>query len=107
MSESTDWTLIVRVSQQAKVAAEAAAASARLLETEVGHRLTATEARLTAIEARIANLAVGMNSHGLATMRVAETQADHTARLTRMEAALIEMRAMLTDIASRMGGGRH
>ena len=82
MSESTDWTLIVRASQQAKVAAEAAVASAKLLESEAGHRLTAMEARLGAIEGRIANLAAGQNSHELAIMRIADTQADHTARST-------------------------
>jgi len=96
MSESTDWTLIVRASQQAKVAAEAAVASAKLLESEAGHRLSAMEARLGAIEGRIANLATGQNSHELAIMRIADTQADHTARLTRIE-------TLLTDIARKLG----
>jgi hypothetical protein len=36
MSKNPDWTLIVRASQQAKVAAEAAVASAKLLESEAG-----------------------------------------------------------------------
>jgi hypothetical protein len=96
MSENTDWTLIVRASQQAKVAAEAAVASAKLLESEAGHRLSAMEARLGAIEGRIANLAAGQNSHELAIMRIADTQADHTARLTRIE-------TLLTDIARKLG----
>jgi hypothetical protein len=59
MSENTDGTLIARASQQAKVAAEAAVASAKLLESEAGHRRSAVEARLGAIEGRIANLAAG------------------------------------------------
>jgi hypothetical protein len=96
MSENTDWTLIVRASQQAKVAAEAAVASAKLLESEAGHRLSAMEARLGAIEGRIANLAAGQNSHELAIMRIADTQADHTARLSRIE-------TLLTDIARKLG----
>ena len=96
MSENTDGTLIVRASQQAKVAAEAAVASAKLLESEAGHRLSAMEARLGAIEGRIANLAAGQNSHELAIMRIADTQADHTARLTRIE-------TLLTDIARKLG----
>ena len=96
MSENIDWTLIVRASQQAKVAAEAAVASARPLETEAGHRLTAMEARLGAIEGRITNLAAGQSGHELAIMRVADTQADHTARLARIE-------VLLTDIARKLG----
>lgn len=95
MSDNSDWTLIVRASQQAKVAAEAAVASARLLESEAGHRLTAMEARLGAIEGRITNLAAGQSSHELAIMRIADTQADHTARLTRIE-------TLLTDIAKKL-----
>jgi hypothetical protein len=95
VSDNTDWTLIVRASQQAKVAAEAAVASARLLESEVGHRLTAMEARLGAIEARLTNLAAGQSSHELAIMRVADTQADHTARLARIE-------VLVTDIARKL-----
>jgi hypothetical protein len=98
MGENIDWTLIVRASQQAKVAAEAAVASARLLESEVGHRLTAMEARLGAIEGRITNLAAGQSSHELAIMRIADTQADHTARLARIE-------VLLTDIARKLEGG--
>ena len=98
MSENIDWTLIVRASQQAKLAAEAAVASARLLESEAGHRLTAMEARLGAIEGRITNLAAGQSSHELAIMRIADTQADHTARLARIE-------VLLTDIARKLEGG--
>ena len=96
MSESTDWTPIVRGSQQAKVAAEVAVESAKLLESESGYRLSAMEVRLGAIEGRIANLAAGQNSHELAIMRIADTQADHTARLTRIE-------TLLTDIARKPG----
>jgi hypothetical protein len=96
MSENTDWTLIVRASQQAKVAAEAAVASAKLLESEAGHRLSAMEARLGAIEGRMANLAAGQNSHELAIMRIADTQADHTARMTRIE-------TLVTNIAQKLG----
>ncbi len=88
MSDNADWTLIVRASQQAKVAAEAAVASARLLESEAGNRLASVEARLGSIEARIANLTTGQAGHELAIMRIADTQADHTARLTRIEARL-------------------
>jgi hypothetical protein len=95
VSDNTDWTLIVRASQQAKVAAEAAVASARLLESEVGHRLPAMEARLGAIEGRLTNLAAGQSRHELAIMRVADTQADHTARLARIE-------VLVTDIARKL-----
>ena len=53
------------------------------------------EARLGAIKGRITNLAAGQASHELAIMRIADTQADHTARLTRME-------TMLTNIARKL-----
>jgi hypothetical protein len=96
MSEDTDWTPIVRASQQAKVAAEAAVGSAKLLESEAGHTVSAMEARLGPIEGRIANLAAGQNSHELAIMRIAGTQADHTARLTRIE-------TLLTNVAQKLG----
>jgi hypothetical protein len=96
MSETTDWTPIIRASQQAKVAAEAAVASAKLLESEAGHRLSAMEARLGAIEGGIANRAPGQNTHEMAIMRIADTQADHTARLTRIE-------TLLTGIARKLG----
>jgi hypothetical protein len=66
------------------------------LESEAGYRLSAMEARLGAIEGRIANLAAGQNSRELAIMRIADTQADHTARLTRIE-------TLLTDIARKLG----
>jgi hypothetical protein len=54
------------------------------------------EARLGAIEGRIANLAAGQNGHETAIMRIADTQADHTARLTRIE-------TLLTGIAQKLG----
>jgi hypothetical protein len=95
MSDNTDCTLIVRASQQAKVAAEAAVASARLLESEAGHRLTAMEARLGAIEGRITNIAAGQAGHEIAIVRIADTQADHTARLARIE-------TLVTDIARKL-----
>jgi septal ring factor EnvC (AmiA/AmiB activator) len=105
MSDNTDWTLIVRASQQAKVAAEAAVASAKLLESEAGNRLTTIEARLTGIEGRIANIAAGQHSHELAIMRLADTQADHTARLARIEATVTRIEALLADIARRLPAG--
>jgi hypothetical protein len=95
MSGNTDWTLIVLASQKAQVAAEAALASARLQESETGHRLTAIEARMVGVEGRLTTIGAGQSSHELAIMRVADTQADHTARLTRIEATLARIEAKL------------
>jgi hypothetical protein len=109
MSDNTDRTLIVRASEQSKVA------SARLPESEAGHRLVAMEGRLGAIAWRIANLALGQTGREQAIMRIADTSADHTARLTPIETPLdaqigqrsgvptrlIRIEALLTDTAGR------
>lgn len=102
MSGNIDWTLIVMASQKAQVAAEGALASARLLESEAGHRLTAIEARMGGVEGRLSTIAAGQNSHERAIMRIADTQADHTARLTRIEAKLDAIEAALAAIAAKL-----
>ena len=51
MSGIVDLPLVML--QKAQHAAEAAAASAKLLEFEAGNRLTSIEARLGAVEARL------------------------------------------------------
>ena len=86
MSGLVDLPLVML--QKAQHAAEAAAASARLLESEAGNRLAAIEARLNGIdgrlvsaEARLSALAAGQNAHTLALMRIADTQSEHTAVL--------------------------
>ena len=78
MSEVTDLPLVIL--EKTRHAAEAAAASARLLESEAGTRLAAVEIRLNAIdlrmtglETRLSQLAAGQNSHELAIMRLADT----------------------------------
>ncbi len=85
MSDVVDLPLVIL--QKAQHAAEAAAASAKLLESEAGHRLTAIEARLVAVdnrllsaEARLSALYAGQNAHTLALMRIADTQSEHTVR---------------------------
>jgi hypothetical protein len=98
MSGNIDWTLIVMASQKAQSAAEASLASARLLESEAGHRLTAIEARMGGVEGRLTTIAAGQNSHELSIMRIADTQADHTARLTRIEAKLYAIEATLATL---------
>jgi hypothetical protein len=74
--------------QKAHHAAEAAAASARMLETEAGNRLNAIEARLVGVEGRLlgvenrlTSLYAEVNSHTVALMRIADTQSEHTATL--------------------------
>ncbi len=74
--------------QKAQHAAEAAAASAKLLESEAGHRLTSIEARLVAVEGRLSALAAGQNAHELSLMRIADTQSEHTARFDGIDKRL-------------------
>jgi TolA-binding protein len=99
MSGNVDLTLIFMASQKAQTAAEAALASSQLLESEAGHRLGAIEARMGGVEGRLTTIAAGQNSHELAIMRIANTQADHTARLTRIEATLATMDGRIDDLA--------
>lgn len=84
MSDVVDLPLVML--QKAQHAAEAAAASARMLETEAGNRLTAIEARLVSVEARLTSLYAEVNGHTVALMRIADLQSEHTARLQAIEA---------------------
>ena len=54
-------------------------------------RLGAMEARLLAIGTRLGTLSSGQSSEELVLLRMADTQADHTARLRRIEALLTEI----------------
>lgn len=99
---NVDWTLIVLASQKAQAAAEAAASMTTLLESEMGGRVTSIEARITSVEGRLSSIAAGQQGHSLAIMRIADTQADHTARLTRIEAMLGGIEASLESISARI-----
>jgi hypothetical protein len=93
MSDVVDLPFVML--QKAQHAAEAAAASAKLLETEAGLRLTSIEARLVAVEGRLTGLAAGQNSHNLALMRIADTQSEHTARFDKIDQTLKDILAKL------------
>jgi hypothetical protein len=102
MSDNTDWTLIVLASQKAQIAAEGSLQITERLQAEWGNRLTglegrfsALEGRITALEGRVTSVAAGQDSLHRAVMRMAGTQADQTARLTRIEQTL-------TDIARKL-----
>lgn len=101
MSDIVDLPLVML--QKAQHAAEAAAASAKLLESEAGHRLAAIEGRLNGIdsrlvsaEARLSALYAGQNAHTLALMRIADTQSEHTARFDAIEQTLASILAKLS-----------
>jgi hypothetical protein len=86
MSGIVDLPLVML--QKAQHAAEAAAASAKLLESEAGHRLTSIEARMVGVESRLSGLenrasalAAGQHAHTLALMRISDKQSEHTATL--------------------------
>ena len=78
MSGIVDLPLVML--QKAQPAAEAAVASARLLESEAGHRLTSIEARLVGVEARLSLLSAGQSANTVSLMRIADTQSEHTAK---------------------------
>jgi hypothetical protein len=95
VSENVDLTLILRSTQSAARAAEAALEIAEGLRSDVGNRLTAMEARFsglegrfTALEGRVTTLAAGQDSLHRAVLRIAD-------RLDGIE-------ARLTDISTRL-----
>ena len=93
MSDVVDLPLVIL--QKAQHAAEAAAASAKLLETEAGLRLTSIEARMVGVEGRLSSLYAGQGANTLTLMRIADTQTEHTARLDRIEQTLAAILAKL------------
>jgi hypothetical protein len=109
MSDLVDLPLLIL--QKAQHAAEAAAASAKLLESEAGHRLGgieirmgSVEGRLVGIEARLSALYAGQGAHTLAIMRIADTQSEHTVRLDAIDQRLGAIDKRLGAIDQRLGG---
>ena len=102
MSDVVDLPLVLL--QKAQHAAEAAAASARLLESEAGHRLTSVEARLVGIEGRISALSAGQGAHTMSLMRVADVQSEHTARFDGIDKHLNEIDERFNGIDKRFAG---
>lgn len=100
MSDVVDLPIVML--QKAQHAAETAAASAKMLENEVGLRLMSIEARLVAVEGRLTGLAAGQNSHAVALMRIADTLSEHTATLSEHTARFDRIETMLADIAARL-----
>lgn len=105
MSDNTDWTLIVLASQKAQIAAEGSLQATERFQSEWGNRLTGIESRLgglegrfTALEGRVTTLAAGQDSLQRAVMRIADIQAEHTARLNRIEGSQVESTDRLTRI---------
>jgi hypothetical protein len=99
MSETVSLPLVML--QKAQHAAEAAAASARLLETVAGHRLTSIEARLVGIEGRLSGLAAGLGGHELSLMRIADTQSEHTAQFAAISNRLDGIEQTLAAILAK------
>jgi hypothetical protein len=107
--DTVELGLILRNTQQAMRASEAALAIAQRIETEFGHRFSGLEARFSglegrfsAIEGRVTVLAAGQNSLQRAVLRIADTQDDQGGRLTRIEAKLDAIEAALAAIAARL-----
>jgi hypothetical protein len=64
VSDIIDLTLVLRNTERAARAAETALAVVRRLETELGHRMTALEARFSGLEGRVPAIAAGIDSPG-------------------------------------------
>jgi hypothetical protein len=100
MSGIVDLPLVML--QKAQHAAEAAAASARLLESEAGHRLTSIEARLVGVEGRLSALSAGQSAHTLSLMRIADTQSEHTARFDGIDKRFDGIEQTLANILAKL-----
>jgi hypothetical protein len=99
MSDTTiELGLILRNTQKAANAAEAALASARLLESETGQRLSAIEARMVAVEGRLTVITAGQNSLDRAVLRIADMLVDHGGRLDRIDGRLDAIEATLATL---------
>jgi hypothetical protein len=102
MSETADWTIIVRNSQKAARAAEAALEITQRLETDLSHRLTALEGRFGALEGRMTSVAAGLDSLHRAVLRIADIQDDQTAGLDGQTARLASIETTLALILARL-----
>jgi hypothetical protein len=97
MSEAiVDLTLVLRNTERAARAAEAALAIYQRMEGELGHRLGAMEARLSGLESRIPALAAGVNSVERGQVRLNDKLLDHDGRFDRIDARLDAILARLT-----------
>jgi hypothetical protein len=105
MSGVVDLPLVLL--QKAQHAAEAAAASAKLLESEAGHRLTSIEARMVGVEGRLSALSAGQSAHSLALMRIADTQSEHTARFDGIDKRFDGIDKRFDGIDKRFDGIEH
>lgn len=95
MSENVDLTLILRNTQAAARAAQAALDIADGMRSDVGNRLTALEARFTALEGRFAalegrvtTLAAGQDGLHRAVLRIADLLDGIDGRLVEIAARL-------------------
>jgi hypothetical protein len=102
MSGNADWTLIVRNSQKAARAAEAALEITQRLEADLSHRLTALEGRFGALEGRMTSAAAGLDSLHRAVLRIADIQDDQTARLDGIDTRLGNIETTLAAILAKL-----
>jgi hypothetical protein len=100
MSGVVDLPLVML--QKAQHAAEAAAASAKLLESEASHRLTSIEARMVGVEGRLSALAAGQGAHTMALMQIADTQTEHSARFDAIDKRFDGIEQTLAVILTKM-----
>jgi hypothetical protein len=104
VSDTLDLTLVLRNTERAARAAEAALAVVRRLETELGHRMTALEARFSGLEGRIPAIAAGINSHELGLLKVTDMLLDHDGRFDAIDRRLDGIEATLAAILAKLSG---
>ena len=88
MSDILDLTIVLRNTERAARAAEAALAGLNRLEAEFSPRMTTLEARFSGLEARIPAMAAGLNSLAMDVLRINDKMLDHDGRFDAIEKRL-------------------
>ena len=104
-----DLTIVLRNTERAARAAEAALAVVQRLETELSPRMSSLEARFSGLEGRIPAIAAGLNSLELGLLKVNDKLLDHDGRFDAIEKRLTDhdarfdaIEALLREIVAKL-----
>lgn len=102
MSDVLDLALVLRNTERAARAAEAALAGFHRLGAELSPRMTALEARFSGLEARIPAMAAGLNSLALDVLKVNDKLLDHDGSFDTIEKRLLDHDGRFDTIERRL-----
>jgi chromosome segregation ATPase len=90
MSDVLDLTLVLRNTERAARAAEAALTVAQRLENDISHRMSAMEARFSSLEGRVPAMIAGLNTLTLDVNKLNDKLLDHDGRFDVIERRLLD-----------------